>query len=266
MTQSDSPLPDALQSYTPSTDQHQPFIAHIQALRTCFIKSFLALMITSIIAYGFAKPIFTILVLPLTNLLGNLTEAHKLIYTNLTEVFVTYLKVALFAGFMVSFPYIAMQMWQFISPGLFAREKKLFKILLFIIPFCFIIGTLFAYFIVLPTAFTFFLSFETTINNVPLQLESKVSEYLSLIMRLIIAFGMSFQLPVILAGLAWLKILTAQALIKGWRFAVLGITVISAIITPPDALSMILLAVPLLILYTVSIFIVKQIERKKHHA
>jgi sec-independent protein translocase protein TatC len=223
-------------------------------------------VIGTAIAYALVEPIFHILVAPLEQLFVLKGEARRFIYTNLTEAFVTYLKVALFAGLFFTFPFMAIQAWLFISPGLFKRERGLFFMLLFSVPFFFIMGALFAYFIVLPTAFSFFLSFESMIGSIPLQLETKMSEYLSLVMRLLLAFGLSFELPVILGGLAWLGILSKETLIKRWRLAVVGVTFLAAVITPPDALSMILLAVPLLFLYALSIIIVSFIETHKNHA
>jgi sec-independent protein translocase protein TatC len=217
-------------------------------------------------SYAFAEHIFGLLVAPLEHLFVLKNETRRFIYTNLTEAFVTYLKVALFSGFFLSFPIVALQVWRFVSPGLFSRERKFFSALLIGVPFFFVFGALFAYVVVIPAAFKFFLSFESTIGAMPLQLETKISEYLSLVMRLLLAFGFSFQLPVVLSGLAFLGMVTSDQLIKRWRFAVLLVTILSAIITPPDAISMILLAIPLLFLYSLTIFVVKIIEKRKHYA
>ncbi|MES2253317.1 MAG: twin-arginine translocase subunit TatC [Pseudomonadota bacterium] len=248
------------------TDPSRPFWQHVAELRTAVMVSLAFFAIGTGIAYFLSEPIFHILVSPLEHLFAIKGEARRFIYTNLTEAFVTYLKVALFAGLFFTFPFIALQAWLFISPGLFKRERVLFFVLLFSTPFFFTVGALFAYYIVLPTAFSFFLSFETMIGSIPLQLEAKMSEYLSLVMRLLLAFGLSFELPVILGGLAWLGILSKETLIKRWRLAVVGVTLLAAIITPPDALSMILLALPLLFLYALSIIIVSFIEKYKNHA
>ena len=248
------------------TDHPRPFWQHVAELRTAVIISLTFFLIGTSIAYFLSEPIFHILVAPLEQLFALKGEARRFIYTNLTEAFVTYLKVALFAGLFSTFPFIALQAWLFVSPGLFKRERGLFFVLLFSIPFFFTMGALFAYHVVLPAAFSFFLSFETMIGSIPLQLETKMSEYLSLVMRLLLAFGLSFELPVILGGLAWLGILSKETLIKRWRLAVVGVTFLAAIITPPDALSMILLALPLLFLYALSIIVVSFIEKHKKHA
>ena len=248
------------------TDHPRPFWQHVAELRTAVIISLTFFLIGTGVSYFLSEPIFHILVAPLEQLFAINGEARRFIYTNLTEAFVTYLKVALFAGLFITFPFIALQAWLFVSPGLFKRERGLFFVLLFSIPLFFSVGALFAYHIVLPAAFSFFLSFETMIGSIPLQLETKMSEYLSLVMRLLLAFGLSFELPVILGGLSWLGILSKETLIKRWRIAVVGVTLLAAIITPPDALSMILLALPLLFLYALSIIIVSFIEKHKNHA
>lgn len=248
------------------TDHPRPFWQHVAELRTAVIISLTFFLIGTGVAYFLSESIFHILVAPLEQLFALKGEARRFIYTNLTEAFVTYLKVALFAGLFITFPFIALQAWLFVSPGLFKRERGLFFVLLFSIPFFFTIGAFFAYHVVLPAAFSFFLSFEAMIGSIPLQLETKMSEYLSLVMRLLLAFGLSFELPVILGGLAWLGILSKETLIKRWRIAVVGVTLLAAIITPPDALSMILLALPLLFLYALSIIIVSFIEKHKNHA
>ncbi len=247
-------------------DTPRSFWQHVTELRTAILWSVLVFAIATVTAYVFVEPIFHILVKPLEVLFTAKGEARRFIYTNLTEVFMTYLKVSLFTGLFITFPFIALQAWRFISPGLYTRERKLFFILLFSVPVFFILGVLFAYLLVLPTAFSFFLSFETMIGTLPLQLETKISEYLSLVMRMLLAFGLSFELPVILSGLAWLGMITKETLIKRWRIAVVGVTFLAAIITPPDALSMILLALPLLLLYALSIIIVSLIEKRKNHA
>ena len=247
------------------TDPPRPFWQHVAELRTAVIVSLAFFAIGTTVAYFLAEPIFHILVSPLEQLFAAKGEVRRFIYTNLTEAFVTYLKVALFAGLFFTFPFIALQAWLFVSPGLFTRERGLFFVLLFSVPFFFTIGAVFAYYVVLPAAFSFFLSFETMIGSIPLQLETKMSEYLSLVMRLLLAFGLSFELPVVLGGLAWLGIVSKEMLIKRWRVAVVGVTFLAAIITPPDALSMILLALPLLLLYALSIIIVRCIEKHKNH-
>jgi sec-independent protein translocase protein TatC len=247
-------------------DQPRPFLEHVAELRSLVIWTILWFFITSLLAYAFSDEIFSILVYPFQKALAAKDIHRRLIYTNLTEAFVVYVKVAVFTGFFVTFPFLFLQVWRFVSPGLFKNERRLFFFLLLAIPILFVLGALFAYSVVLPTAFGFFLSFENSYNSVPLQLEAKISEYLSLVMRLLLAFGFCFQLPALLIGLSTLGIIKSQQLIKRWRIAVVLVVAISAVITPPDALSMILLAVPLLVLYTLTIFSIHYLEKRKKHA
>lgn len=244
-------------------DFSKPFIEHLRDLRYVVLKSFLAWILGSLLCYTFAENIFEFLVFPLSQTLSFQTTPHRLIYTNLTEAFLTYFKVSMFGGFCLAFPYITFSVWAFIRPGLLASEKKFIKIFLFLAPFFFIFGMGFAYYFVLPKAFSFFLSFESNLGGVPLQLETKISEYVTLIMRFLIAFGLSFQLPVVLSILNLLHLLKSQTLIQGWRYAIVGIAIVSAIITPPDAFSMLLLAIPLCGLYGITIGLLKFLENKK---
>lgn len=245
-------------------DTPQPLIAHVLELRRRLIRIFLALIICSIGSYFFADHIFQILVKPLSQLLKSQGLERRLIYTGLTEAFLTYLKIAFFSGFFLSFPYMANQVWLFIAPGLYDRERRFVRFILLATPTLFLIGSAFAYFIVFPAAYTFFLSFEVPGSNgtMPIQLEPRVGEYLAFVMRLIIAFGLSFQLPVVLMLLASTGLVTTKKLLRHWRIAVVAIFAIAAIITPPDLFSMIGLAFPLLILYGLSILMVRLFERR----
>ncbi|MBI1954516.1 MAG: twin-arginine translocase subunit TatC, partial [Proteobacteria bacterium] len=190
---------------------------------------------------------------------------HKMIYTGVTEVFLTYIKVSLFSAAFISFPLIVIQIWRFIAPGLYFEEKKIFFPLLIATPVLFLLGAAFAYFFVFPLAYEFFLSFEIpgSTGTLPIQLEARVSEYLSFVMRLIFAFGICFELPVILMILASIGVVTSTKLKKQWRFAIIGIFILAAFITPPDILSMIALALPLIFLYGLSILMVRVIENRQ---
>ncbi len=245
-------------------DTPQPLINHLLELRSRLIRIFLALIACSIFSYLFADHIFQILVRPLSNILQGQGLERRLIYTGLTEAFLTYLKIAAFSGFFLSFPYLANQLWLFIAPGLYERERRFVRFILIATPALFLLGSAFAYFVVFPAAYTFFLSFEAPGSNgmMPIQLEPRVGEYLTFVMRLIIAFGLSFQLPVLLMLLASSGFVTTQTLINHWRIAVVAIFTIAAIITPPDLFSMIGLAFPLLILYGLSILMVRIFERR----
>lgn len=247
----------------PLVDTPQPLLQHLLELRQRLIYALIGFSIAFILCYTFAEEIFQFLVQPLATLLQE--KGHRrLIYTGLTEAFLTYIKVAAFAAAFLSFPVVASQLWMFIAPGLYRQERKVFIPLLIATPALFLMGAAFAYYVVFPTAYAFFLSFETpgSTGQLPIQLEAKVNEYLSFVMRLIFAFGISFELPVLLTLLANVGMVTAQGLITKWRFAVVGIFIVAAVVTPPDMLSMMGLAIPLIILYGVSILMVKWVERK----
>ena len=188
-----------------------------------------------------------------------------MIFTALHETFITYLKVAFFAAIFITSPIILTQIWKFVAPGLYKNEKRALLPYLIATPTLFFLGGMLVYYLIMPLAIKFFLSFETTtqFTNLPIQLEAKVNEYLSLIMRLIFAFGISFQLPVLLSLLARVGFIDSQYLKKRRKYVIVIIFAAAAILTPPDPITQIGLAIPLLILYELSIFSVKIIENKK---
>jgi sec-independent protein translocase protein TatC len=256
--------PDTSPEFQPSEismDAPQPLLAHLIELRQRLIYSLVGFFVIFAVCYAYSQEIFTFLVAPLAALLQK-KSGHRLIYTGLTEAFLTYIKVAAFAAAFLSFPLVATQLWLFIAPGLYRQERKVFLPLLMATPVLFLLGAAFAYYIIFPNAYAFFLSFEApgSTGQLPIQLEPKVNEYLSFVMRLVFAFGVSFELPVLLVLLANVRMVTAKALTAKWRFAVVGIFASAAIITPPDILSMIGLAIPLIILYGLSILMVVWVE------
>lgn len=242
--------------------QDQPLIVHLTELRSRLILCFGVFIVAFAACYVYAQPLFDFLVQPLADVLHAKGEQRRLIYTSVTEAFMTYLRVALFFASFMTFPFIAVQIWRFVVPGLYTHERLIFRYFLISIPFFFLCGALFAYYIIFPSAYTFFLNFESasTVHGLPIQLEAKLNEYLSFVMRLIFAFGVCFELPVVLAILAFARIVSAHMLKTYWRIAVVGIFTLSAIVTPPDLLSMLGLALPLLLLYIFSYFIVCLIE------
>lgn len=248
-----------------NNDIPKPVLDHLLELRKRFIYSILVFIVFTAGCYPFADSIFQFLVQPLYDLLQEKGLERKLIYTGLTEAFVTYVKIAFFSGFFLSFPFIATQIWIFIAPGLYQNEKTILKAILIATPALFIAGIVFAYKVIFPTAYGFFLSFESTGStaSLPIQLEPRVAEYLSFVMKLLLAFGVSFELPILITVCSLIGFVQSRNLIRYWRIAVVIIFTIAAIVTPPDILSMIGLALPLVALYGLSILMVKMIERKK---
>ena len=244
------------------------FVDHLVELRSRLIKSIIFLFIFFVISYTFAENIYNFLVQPYADAVKDDNIDRRLIFTALHETFITYLKVAFFAAIFIGSPVVITQIWKFIAPGLYKNEKKALLPYLIATPTLFLLGGMLVYYLVMPLAIKFFLSFETTaqINSLPIQLEAKVNEYLSLIMRLIFAFGLSFQLPVLLSLLARVGFVDSEYLKKRRRYVIVIIFAVAAILTPPDPITQIGLGIPLLILYELSILSVRLIEKKKKDA
>lgn len=242
---------------------HQPLVTHLIELRRRLMVCLVAFFAATGVAYAFSAEIYAFLVQPLAEAFPN-PEHRRLIYTGLTEAFLAYIKLSLFAGFLLSFPVIAAQLYRFLAPGLYKREQKAFVPYLIAAPLLFITGAAFAYYGIFPAAWHFFLGFETagTAGGLPIQLETRVADYLSLVMHLIIAFGLAFQLPVILVLLVKSGHVQPETLKKGRRYAVVIIVTVAAFITPPDIFSQIALSVPLYFLYEISILLCRNGTRK----
>ena len=240
------------------------FVHHLTELRSRLIKSIIYLFIFFVFFYTFAENIYNFLVEPYANAVKDDGTNRRLIFTALHETFITYLKVAFFTALFVGSPIILIQIWKFIAPGLYQNEKKAILPYLIATPVLFLLGGMLVYYLVMPLAIKFFLTFETSaqINGLPIQLEAKVNEYLSLIMRLIFAFGLSFQLPVLLNLLARVGLVDSEYLKKRRKYVIVIIFAFAALLTPPDPITQIGLAIPLLILYELSILSVKIIEKK----
>lgn len=245
---------------TPKPDPHKemPLVAHLLELRTRLLGSLVFFAASFAVLYPFSHEIFAYLVMPLADLLGD-EGGRRLIYTGLPEAFLTYLKVTLFAAFMLSFPVLALQIWRFIMPGLYKNERKTFFIFMVSTPVLFLVGAGFAFYGIVPMAWKFFLSYESAaaVGGLAIQLEARVSEYLSMILQMMIAFGLCFQLPLVLLLLVRMGIIPPSSLAQNRRYAIVLILIASAVLTPPDVLSMMGLAVPLYGLYELSILLVR---------
>ena len=240
------------------------FTSHFVELRSRLLKSIIFILVIFIISYIFAEQIYNFLVEPYANAVKDDDNSRRLIFTALHETFIAYLKLAFFAAIFFGSPVLLIQIYKFIAPGLYKNEKKALLPYLIFTPILFLFGGLLVYYLIMPLAIKFFLSFESigTNTSLPIQLEAKVNEYLSLIMRLIFAFGISFQLPILLNLLAKIGVVNSTYLKKTRRYVIVIIFTAAAILTPPDPITQIGLAIPLLLLYELSILTVKFTEKK----
>ena len=241
------------------------FTSHFIELRSRLLNSLIFIFIVFVISYIFAEQIYNFLVEPYAKAVRDEQISRRLIFTALHETFITYIKVAFFAAIFLGSPVLLIQIYKFIAPGLYKNEKKAILPYLISTPILFLLGGLLVYFLVMPLAIKFFLSFESLGSNtsLPIQLEAKVNEYLSLVMRLIFAFGISFQLPILLNLLARIGIVNSNYLRTRRRYVIVIIFALAAILTPPDPITQVGLAIPLLLLYELSIFTVKFTEKKQ---
>ena len=238
------------------TNEKQPFLAHLEELRNRLIVCAIAIGIGFVISYIFSKQLFSFLILPLTEVLP--ADSH-LIFTNLPEMFIAYIKVALIAGITLAIPVIFYELWMFLAPALYRREKG------YLIPFVlfssilFLVGSLFGYFVVFPYGFKFFIGFATE----DIQALPSVKQYFSFTIRLLLAFGLVFELPVVVFFMTKIGLITPDSMKRFRKFAILSSFILSAILTPPDVATQIMMALPIIILYEVSIIISKGIYRKQ---
>jgi len=242
-------------------DSKAPLIEHLIELRQRLLWSVAALAVAFGVSMFFADEIFGILVQPLTDAFP--AGEGTLIYTKLYEAFFVEIKVAMFAAFFLAFPIISNQLWAFVAPGLYAKEKKAFLPFLVATPVLFMAGASLAYFIVMPTAFRFFLGFEGPVGGMRQEALPAMGDYLSLVMQFILAFGVCFQLPVLLLLLNRAGIVSRQQLKGMRRYMIVGAFALAAILTPPDVVSQLMLGIPLILLYEISLLIMWVTERKK---
>ena len=246
-------------------DAKMPLLDHLIELRQRLLWSALSIIILFLFFYYFSENIYGFLVQPLADIMAETGRDRRLIFTAMHEAFFTYIKVAFFAAIFVAFPFIAMQIWMFIAPGLYKHEKSAFLPFLIATPILFFMGGALVYYYILPVAWKFFLSFESSggAGAMPIQLEAKVNEYLSLVMRLIFAFGICFELPVVMSLLGKVGLATSKGMKEKRKYAIVMAFVAAAVLTPPDPISQIGLALPTILLYEISIICVRMIEKKR---
>ncbi len=244
-----------------------PLIEHLTELRNRLIRSVVAFAICMILAFTVASSIFNFLANPIVNILKMNGQAPDLIFTGLQQGFMVNIRISLFGGFILSFPYISFQLWKFVAPGLYKDEKKAFLPFLIASPLLFLLGAAFSFYIVMPLAFDFFLGFqqknEDLSDLVGITYLGTINEYLGLTMKFIIAFGLCFQLPVLLTLMGKAGLVSSEALAKSRKYAVVGILVLAAIVTPPDVITQIILFTVVYALYEISVILVKWVEKKK---
>jgi sec-independent protein translocase protein TatC len=230
----------------------QPLLEHLIELRRRLLWSLATLVACFFVCFSFAKEIFAVLVQPLLR-----AGQGKLIYTDIFEAFFTQVKVALFAAIMLAFPVIATQLWKFVAPGLYAREKKAFLPFLLLTPVFFAGGACFAYFLAMPWALHFLLSYQGNVGGVQQEALPGVGNYLTFVTRFLFGFGAAFLLPILLMILERAGIVTREQLAKSRRYAIVGSAAVAAVLTPPDVVSMLLLLVPLYGLYEFAILAIR---------
>jgi len=245
-------------------ENRMTMMEHLVELRRRLMWCVVALLVAFAVCIFFASEIFDFLSKPLMDVLREDNKDAKLIYTKLYEVFFTEIKIGFYAAAFLAFPIFAVQIWKFVAPGLYSNEKAAFRPFLIATPILFFAGGAMVYYFIMPLAWEFFAAFQSTgENGSKIELLPKVEEYLSLVIKLIFAFGIAFQLPVVLTLLAKVGIVSSKGLGKFRKYAVVLVFVFAAILTPPDVISQIGLAIPILLLYEVSIFLARMIEKKR---
>ena len=242
----------------------QPLLQHLGELRRRLLFSALAWLSLSVVSYLFVDDLYQILSRPLFNAMGHEID-RRLMYTGLTEAFVVYVKTAMWAGFMISLPIILYQLWAFLSPAFYDNERKIVRAFFLATPILFFCGILLAYFLVIPMAWHFFLGFEQRgINGLPIVLDAKMDEYLSLVLQILMAFGVTFLLPLILAILIYKRILGIDNIKKYRRHVFVAILMIAAVLTPPDIISQLALAIPLWLLFESTLLVCGVLTKSTH--
>lgn len=238
-----------------------PLLDHLIELRTRLLRCVWALLLSGIVCYYFSDKIFAFLLAPLKDAYGGHTG--RLVYTKLYEAFFVQLKVAIFGAFFVSFPVIANQLWAFVAPGLYAKEKRALLPFLLATPILFLSGSALAYYVVMPTAFHFFLGFQGNAGGVQVEALPTAESYLALVMQFTLAFGISFLTPVLLMLLNQAGIVTRAQLVGVRRYMIVAAVAVAAVLTPPDVVSQLMLAVPLILLYELSLIAMWFTDRRR---
>jgi len=237
------------------------FREHFRELKKRFLVVFGVFIIAFGLCYWFSNSIYRIILSPLIEV--SVDSNRKIIYTSLTEAFFSYIKLSAFAAFIIVFPFCCYQLYAFIKPGLHSQERKIIAGVLSLSPLLFYFGCFFMFYLVMPNAWLFFISYENVDVGLPLVLEARISEYLSLVIQLTLAFGISFQLPIVMIILSVIGLISTESLKRKRRVAIVIIFIMAAILTPPDVFSQIALAIPLLLLYEVSILLCKLLEKRE---
>ena len=260
-------------------DSSAPLIEHLAELRTRLIRSLAAFVVGVVICFAVWNPIFNFLTQPICHQLAERGQDCQLQLIKVQEGFFVAISISMFGGFALAFPVIAHQMWRFVAPGLYRKEKNAFLPFLIASPAMFLIGALFAYYVVLPIAFSFFLTFQQPGSLAPLPageveelsrlaeagivFNGSVAEYLSITMKFVTAFGLCFQLPVLLTLMGKAGIITSDSLVSVRRYAIIAILLLAAVATPPDMMSQLILFAAVYPLYEVSIFLIRRIEKRR---
>lgn len=256
-------------------DSSAPLIEHLAELRTRLIHSVVAFIIGMVICFTVATPLFNFLTAPLCQVLGERGQDCDLIFISPQEGFFVAIKISFLGGFILAFPYIGLQMWRFVAPGLYKNERGAFLPFLVASPFMFFLGAAFAFYVVTPLAYDFFLGFqqfgsegeavvgEEVSQGLSVVFQGSAQEYLNLTIKFIVAFGLCFQLPVLLTLMGKAGLVSSEGLGNMRKYAVVGILVLAALVTPPDVITQVILFVVVYGLYEVSIFLVRRVETKR---